>query len=124
MISRTFISILLIATRVYASPDTFGASSSNGVVGIDDWNIPQTVLSNPLFVPIEKGISAFKALEILNQRMIDNGLHPLFSTKTSHSVLGREVEVGCFGVYSNAGRPEILVKPGRYWNFNPAIKWV
>ncbi|KAI8901215.1 hypothetical protein BC833DRAFT_535857 [Globomyces pollinis-pini] len=86
--------------------------------GTDDWNVPDSVKSNPLFIEIGTG-TVIDALKQLNTRMIENKLGSILSDKQPHLLFGYTVETGNIGLIEQGGKPLLLLKPGQYWNFDP-----
>lgn len=108
-----------------ATADQPAAKPSRSIMeGTDDWNIPDVVRQNPLFADIGQQGSVIDALQRLDAKMVEQGLPRLISTKKPHDLFGKVVTAGRLGIWNRAGRPEVSIRPGCYWNFDPAIRWI
>ena len=67
--------------------------------GLDKWSIPDSVKQHPYFVELA-GRSMVSAIQELDQRMKERGDYHLISTKSAHSLFGREIQAGRLGMYS------------------------
>lgn len=90
--------------------------------GTDDWVVPPHVKENPLFVEVGNGTITL-ALQELDRRMRKLKIHGLISRKTPHSIFGFKVRTGDLGLWVYAGRPEISLRPGQYWNLSPRYEF-
>jgi hypothetical protein len=64
---------------------------SNNDDGTDDWDIPKSVLENPLFVSTNKAGGLIQALRILDKQMKGTGLDSLISRKKTRNLWGSRV---------------------------------
>lgn len=94
--------------------------------GTDDWTVPARIANQRYFVQIdhENVHTMIQAFESLDSVMRSEGIGHLISRKTARSMFGREVGVGQIAMLTYKGRPIVVIKPGRYWNWSWTHAWV
>ncbi|KAJ3310564.1 hypothetical protein HDV04_004892 [Boothiomyces sp. JEL0838] len=92
------------------------------VAHVDDWSVPQDVKANPLFVEIGNG-NVVDRLKVLDQKMKQEGVGKLISSKINNGLFGRRLDAGRIAIWKVAGKPQVSLNPGRYLNFNFACSW-
>lgn len=89
--------------------------------GTDDWNVPEAVKKNPLFIEVEGNV--IEALKKLDVAMRQQKLGGIISKKIPNTLIGRRLSTGQIGLWDFAGIPQICTNPGRYINFHPSVRF-